>query len=99
MSGDSAKLYKVELVSPVFQYSDIETVQQIVRLLRKAGAKAINSCGIHVHIDASCHMPRTLRNLINIMASKEDLLYKALNVNAERQMSYARKVSRPSLKR
>lgn len=77
--------YSVELVSPICQYSDIETVQEIVRKLREKGAKVNSSCGIHVHVDASSHTPKTLRNIVNIMASKEDLLYKTLKIKVERE--------------
>ena len=44
--------YSVELVSPICRYEDIETIQEIVRKLRAAGAIANASCGIHVHVDA-----------------------------------------------
>lgn len=85
-SGRSpSRLYEVEVVSPICRYEDIETVQEIVRTLRKAGAKVNGSCGIHIHVDASAHTPQTLRNISNIMASKEDLLYKALQVRIDRQ--------------
>ena len=77
--------YSVELVSPICQYADIETVQEVVRKLRGGGAKVNDSCGIHVHVDASSHTPQTLRNIVNIMASKEDLLYKTLKVQVNRE--------------
>ena len=81
----NSKLYSVEFVTPICNYSDIETVQEIVRQLRHAGAKVNDSCGIHVHVDASPHNVKTLRNIVNIMASKEDLLYKALDVQVHRE--------------
>lgn len=77
--------YRVEMVSPICRYDDIATIQEIVRKLRSAGAKVNDSCGIHVHVDASAHNEKTLRNIVNIMAAKEDLLYKALKVEVERQ--------------
>ena len=77
--------YSVEFVSPICRYEDIETIQEIVRKLRSGGAKVNDSCGIHVHVDASSHTPKTLRNIVNIMAAKEDLLYKALQVQVERE--------------
>lgn len=83
--------YSVEMVSPICKYDDIITIQEIVRKLRAAGAKVNDSCGIHVHVDASKHDVKTLRNLVNIMASKEDLLYKALDVEVERER-YCKKV-------
>lgn len=77
--------YSVEFVSPICQYEDIETIQELVRKLRAGGARVNNSCGIHVHVDASSHTPQTLRNIVNIMASKEDLLYKTLQVQVDRE--------------
>ncbi|MEE0913646.1 MAG: amidoligase family protein, partial [Ruminococcus sp.] len=85
-SGHNASaLYSVEFVSPICTYDDIETIQELVRKLRGAGARVNSSCGIHVHINASPHTPKTLRNIVNIMASKEDLLYKSLKVNVSRE--------------
>lgn len=81
----ASRNYSVEVVSPICQYGDIETVQEIVRQLRHTGAKTNSSCGIHIHVDATSHTPQTLRNIVNIMASKEDLLYKALKVQVSRE--------------
>ena len=81
----ASRLYAVEVVSPICKYEDIETVQELVRELRRGGAKVNDSCGIHIHVDASRHDPKTLRNIVNIMASKEDLLYKALRVQIDRE--------------
>lgn len=47
--------------------------------------ESTQACGLHCHIDASRHTPKTLRNIVNIMAAKEDLLYKALKVNVSRE--------------
>jgi hypothetical protein len=88
-------LYSVELVSPILNYdNDIETLQEIIRLLRKAGAvsESYLQCGIHIHIGAQNHTPNTLKNLINLMASKEDLIYKSLEVDPVR-MRYCQKVN------
>ena len=84
--------YQVELVSPICQYPDIETIQEIVRKLRKAGAQTNASAGIHVHVDASHFDANSLRNLTNIIRSKEDILYKALQVQRRRENDYCRKV-------
>lgn len=77
--------YAVEFVSPICKYEDIETIQELIRKLRSAGAKVNSSCGIHIHIDASPHDVKTLRNIVNIMAAKEDLLYKSLKVDVHRE--------------
>lgn len=82
---NASQLYKIELVSPICKYEDIETIQTLIRALRHAGAKVNESCGIHIHIDASPHTPQTLRNIVNIMASKEDMLYKTLKIKVARE--------------
>ena len=76
--------YKCEIVSPILTYEDLPDLQEIVRQLRHKGAFANSQCGIHIHVDASRYTPQTLRNLVNIIASKEDILYKALQIDPAR---------------
>jgi hypothetical protein len=84
--------YSVELVSPILTYlEDIDSLQELVRKLRKAGAFASATCGIHIHLDGANHTPRSIRNFVNIVASKNDLFYKALSIAPER-MSYCKKM-------
>ena len=73
--------YACELVSPILTYhEDIGALQDIVRRLRKAGGMTNNSCGIHVHLDGEPHTPKSIRNFINLIASRNDLFYKALQI-------------------
>ena len=85
---------KCELVTPILTYADMELLQELIRKLRKAGAKsdASRGCGVHIHIGAKGHTPQTLRNLVNIMASHESLLISALNLNRYRVSRYCRTV-------
>ena len=84
--------YQCELVSPILTYQrDIDTVQAVIRKLRKEGAFAPDTAGIHVHLDGAPHTPRSIRNFVNIIASKNDLLYKALQIRADR-MTYCKKM-------
>ena len=85
---------KTELVTPILHYEDIETLQELCRRLRKAGAKsdATRGCGVHIHIGANGHTPQTLRNLANIMASHESLLADALKLDTNRMARYCRTV-------
>ena len=73
-----------EFVTPVCRWEDLETVQACVRALRAAGAHADASCGIHVHVGLGSHTPRTLRNLVNLVNAKEDLLTQALQISPAR---------------
>ena len=92
IAGDDA--HKCELVTPILTYSDIEILQELIRRLRKAGAKsdATQGCGVHIHIGAKGHTPQSLRNLANIMASHESLLAEALNLDHYRMRRYCRTV-------
>lgn len=85
---------KCELVTPILTYTDMETLQELIRRLRKAGAKsdASRGCGVHIHIGAKGHTPQTLRNLANIMASHEMLLASALDLDRGRMHRYCRTV-------
>ncbi len=84
--GENAtRSYAVEFVSPICRYEDIPTIQELIRELRHAGAQVNSSCGIHIHVDASPHTVNTLRNIVNIMAAKEELFYKALQVDVSRE--------------
>ena len=85
---------KCELVTPILTYSDMDTLQELIRLLRRAGAKsdATRGCGVHIHIGAKGHTPQTLRNLANIMASHESLIAEALNLDHDRMNRYCKTV-------
>ena len=90
--------YQVEMVTPKLTYAELPKLQECVRRVRKAGAKANGSCGIHVHVDASNHNRQSLKNLIGIMYSKEDILFKALQVDPIRARDYCQKVREPMLR-
>jgi hypothetical protein len=85
---------KCELVTPILRYEDIETLQELIRVLRKGGAVSNPSqgCGVHIHIGANGHTSQTLRNLANIMASHESLLAEALKLDTNRVTRYCRTV-------
>ena len=86
---------KCELVTPILNYDDIEFLQELIRRLRKAGAKsdATRGCGVHIHIGADGHTSQTLRNLANIMASHENLLIDAINIDHRRTQQYCQTVN------
>lgn len=77
---------RTELVSPVLTWEQMPLLQQIIRDLRKAGAKSdpAHQCGVHVHVDGAGHSAQTLLNLTNIMASHEQLLIGAIGIAHER---------------
>ena len=91
---------KCEMVTPILTYKDMDTLQELLRILRKAGAKsdATRGCGVHIHIGAKGHTPQSLRNLANIMASHESLLADALDLDRGRMNRYCRTVDPNFLK-
>ena len=40
---------------------------------------------IHIHLDGADHTPRSIKNFVNIIASKNDLFYKALQIAPQRE--------------
>ena len=91
--------YRVEMVTPILTYPEIAKLQECVRQVRHAGAIVNSSCGIHVHVDAANHNRQSLKNLIGIMYSKEDILFKALQVRENRVERWCKKVREPMLQK
>ena len=87
-----------EMVTPILSYSDIETLQGLLRALRKAGAKssASRGCGVHIHVgvksEAGDHNAQTLTNLANIMAAHEEQIGRAIRINERRMEHYCQTV-------
>ena len=90
---------KCELVTPILNYEDIETLQGLLRALRKAGAQssASRGCGVHIHVgiksEAGDHNAQTLTNLANIMAAHEEQIGRAIKIAQSRTESYCRTVN------
>lgn len=97
----AGKEYSVELVSPILTYEkDIDDLQEIVRKLRKAGgfSEKQNCTGIHIHLNGKDHTPRSFRNFVNIIYSRNDLLYDSLQIERER-MKYCKKMDKDLVER
>lgn len=73
-----------EIVSPILSYSDIELLQNIVRAVRKAGARADESTGIHIHIGADQFDAKSLTNLVKFVYKQERLLEHVFAAHAGR---------------
>lgn len=96
VSIDGSDDRKCELVTPILQYKDIEILQKVIRIIRKAGGIAHSSCGIHIHVDKMNHTAKSLKNLVNIMYAKEDLIYNAFKISDHRAHRWCKKI-RPAL--
>ena len=81
----------VNILNEMAEYlnvSQMKKLQEVIRTLRRAGAVVNDSCGMHVHVDASRHTPRSLRNALSIMYSKEDILFRAIGAKPDRISQY-----------
>lgn len=89
--------FMCEFISPILKYDDIETVEKIVIALKNAGAITNRSTGIHIHIGAETLNAHLISNLVNIVAKKEDLLYKALHIYKEREDEHCKRIDKDFL--
>lgn len=94
---ESLDEYRVEMVTPPLNYEDIDLLQKVIRKLRENGAKANNSCGIHVHVDGANHNPNSLKRLVNFIIARQNLIYEALEIG-QRERSWCRKLNDNILK-
>lgn len=85
--------YRVEFVTPILQYGDLDTLQEIVRKFKENGGVANDSCGIHVHVDGANHNVNSLKNLVNFMYNRQDIIYEALAIG-ERKDQWCKPISR-----
>ena len=101
--NDSSIQHRVrcELVTPILKYEDLETLQEVLRRLRKAGAKSdpSHSCGVHIHVGLQDHTAKTLRNLANLMSAHENLLIHAIRIARNRTDRWCQTVDRRFLDR
>lgn len=83
--------YKVEFVTPPLHYSDIETLQTIIRKFKEIGGVPHSSCGIHIHIDGANHTADSLRRMVSFMYSRQDIIYEAMGVE-DRKYSWCKPI-------
>jgi hypothetical protein len=81
-----------EIVTPILNYSDIDTVSKIVRALREAGAKVPKTCGLHIHVGfGSEDKPADafqMANLVKIVNKQEEYIFAAFGVTEQRKRRY-----------
>lgn len=83
-----------ETVSPVCTLDDMPMVQEVLRALRRHGAVAHESCGLHVHVGAADMDARQLQNLVKIFYRQEQLIYAAVGTRRARLAHYTRPTDR-----
>lgn len=87
---DVSRDRRAEVVTPILAYEDILELQEVVRAVRRCGARATAHCGIHVHVGAERFDTRALTSLSRIVYKQEDLIFAALGVQEGRKDRYCR---------
>ena len=88
-----------EVVTPICRYADIEMIQEVVRALRKGGAKVNERTGLHVHVGAADFTPENLKNLVRTFYKNEKLILKAAGTLPRRIARYTRETDRAFIDR
>ena len=82
-----------EVVSPILTVDDIPMLQEIVRSLRRAGARANATCGIHVHLGVQSFTPKAICNLVKIVHKHEEHIAQALQIDPRRRHRYCKNIN------
>lgn len=95
--GDRATT--AEVVSPILRYEDLDSLQKIIRALRKAGAETPACTSQHVHIGVGTWTPRQIANLARIYYKQEVLIMKAVGTLPARMAHYTKPTDREFIDR
>lgn len=88
-----------EVVTPILKWEDLETLQAVVRELRRAGAKATDATSQHVHIGVAEFTAQQIANLARIFYKQEELILKAVGTWEHRLNRYTRRTDRAFIDR
>lgn len=83
---------RAEVVSPVLTYADLDTLQQVVRAIRRYGAKVDAKCGIHIHVDAAPFEAKQIAILAKLVYKQEPLILHALGISQNRLTNYTKPI-------
>lgn len=95
--GDRATT--AEVVSPILRYEDLDSLQKIIRALRKSGAETPACTSQHVHIGVANWTPRQIANLARIYYKQEVLIMKAVGTLPARMARYTKPTDREFIDR
>ena len=90
---------RAEIVSPILGYDDIPQLQEIIRAVRRAGARAGADAGLHVHVSSEHVTPKALANLCKMVYKQEEIIYAALGVSDARKARYCKPLNPDFIRR
>lgn len=85
---------RAEVVTPILRYSDMDTLQKVVRAIRHTGARVDAKCGMHIHIGAAIFDAKALSCLVKTCYKQEELITHALAVSDSRKALYTRDIEK-----
>ena len=88
-----------EVVTPILKWDDLDTLQAVVRALRRAGAKTPECTSQHVHVGIENFTARQIANLARIFYKQEELILKAAGTLERRLRSYTQRTDREFISR
>lgn len=88
-----------EVVTPILRWEDMETLQEVVRALRRAGATAPRTTSQHIHVGAGGMTVQQLVNLAKMEYRQEELLIKSLGTYETRLARYCRRTDAAFIER
>jgi len=81
---------RAEVVTPILTWTDLSTVQEIVRALRRAKCAVNGQAGLHVHVGSELFTGKTLAILAKQVYANEELIFHAFAVSEERKARYTK---------
>lgn len=88
-----------EVVTPVLRYEDMETLQEVVRALRRAGAKTPACTSQHVHVGVDHLSAEQIANIAKIFYKQEELIIKSVGTLEKRLQHYTKKTDADFIKK
>ena len=88
-----------EVVTPILRWEDMETLQEVVRALRKAGAKTPSCTSQHVHVGVAGFSTFQIANIERIFYKQEELILKAAGTLENRLQRYTQRTDRDFIAR
>ena len=89
----------VALVTPILHWDDLDTLQKVVRALRRAGAKTPVCTSQHVHVGVEDFTAAQIANFARIWYKQEKLLLKAIGTLPSRLAHYTKPTDREFIDR
>ena len=88
-----------EVVTPILHWNDFDTLQEMVRALRRAGAKTPACTSQHVHVGVEDFTAAQIANFARIWYKQEKLLLKAIGTLPSRLAHYTKPTDREFIDR